>query len=67
MRTEGPRVGDVVDVEVPADSAYVGVVRSLVQSTQTTSSKPSAKGKGKRSGGKKDEPEKDTGQKTLFR
>ena len=30
VRTEGPRVGDVVDVEVPADSAYVGVVRSLV-------------------------------------
>lgn len=30
MRTDGLRTGDVVSVEVPADSAYVGVVRSLV-------------------------------------
>ena len=30
MRTDGLRTGDVVEVVVPADSAYVGVVRSLV-------------------------------------
>jgi serine/threonine-protein kinase RsbW len=30
MRTDGPSAGDVVEVEVPADSAYVGVVRTLV-------------------------------------
>ena len=30
MRTDGLRTGDVIEVEVPADSAYVGVLRSLV-------------------------------------
>jgi serine/threonine-protein kinase RsbW len=30
VRTDGLRTGDVVSIEVPADSAYVGLVRSLV-------------------------------------
>jgi len=30
VRTDGLRTGDVIEVEVPADSAYVGVLRSLV-------------------------------------
>jgi exonuclease VII large subunit len=52
-------VGDIIDTRFSD-----GQVRSLVQSGN---GKPSPQGKGKRSGGKKSEPETDPGQKTLFR
>jgi exodeoxyribonuclease VII large subunit len=51
--------GDIIDTRFND-----GSVRSLVQSGPSPSS---ARGKGKTSGGKKDKPEKNTGQKTLFR
>jgi exodeoxyribonuclease VII large subunit len=51
--------GDVIDTRFRD-----GQVRSLVQSGP---SRPSANRKGKKSGGKKDEPKEDTGQETLFR
>jgi len=56
--------GDIIGTRFSDD-----LVRSIVQPGHEigvggTSSK---KGKGKRSGGKKDKPKKDTGQKTLFR
>ncbi len=52
-------VGDLIDTRFSD-----GQVRSLVQ---PGNGKPTTKGKEKRSGGKKNEPKKDPGQKTLFR
>jgi exonuclease VII large subunit len=51
--------GDLIDTRFGD-----GQVRSRVLSAK---GKPTTNGKGKPSGGKKDDPKKDTGQKTLFR
>lgn len=56
--------GDIIDTRFSDD-----LVRSIVQPGHETAAGGtfSKQGKGRRSGGKKDEPKKDSGQKTLFR
>ena len=54
--------GDIIDTRFSDD-----LVRSIVQPGHEPAAGGTSSRKGKRSGGKKDEPQKDTGQKTLFR